>query len=160
MIRLLIATFCLMLLSGCTTSVSSDVREQVWYSEGERPATAPWHVYLVFTDDGHFIYWRTVEKPDDVLKKIDSYMKGAGLDVGSPVPYTRTENDLDAVSQTPFLSRTGDTVYTDVRTFRGRFVGDALEIDFERITVWPPRPTFSEGVRRWSLKRLSSLRNK
>ncbi|NER62451.1 hypothetical protein G3435_25930 [Pseudomonas sp. MAFF212428] len=159
MIRLLIATFCLMLLSGCTTRVSSDVREQVWYSEGERPASAPWHVYLVFTDDV-FHLLRTVEKPDDVSKKIDSYMKGAGLDVGSPVPYTRTENDINAVSRTPFLSRTGDTVYTDVRTFRGRFVGDALEIDFERITVWPPRPTFSEGVRRWSLKRLSSLQNK
>lgn len=159
MIRLLITTFCLMLLSSCTTSVSSDVRERVWYSEAERLSSVPWHVYLVFTDDSHFIYWRTVENPDDVLKKFDSYMEGKGLDVGSPVPYTRTENDLNAVSRTPFLSRTGETVYTDVRTFRGRFVGDSLEVDFERITVWPPRPTFSEGVRRWSLKRLSTVRN-
>lgn len=147
----------LIALAGCATGPSSSVRDKIWYAEAERPATAPWHVYLMFTDDSHFIYWRTVKNPDLVLKNIDYYTTGPGQEVGNPVLFTRTGNRISAVSQTPFKSKTGETLYTDIRTFNGHLIDGAWEMDFERITTWPPRPSFSEGVIRWSMKRLSTL---
>lgn len=155
--QILVATLVLSALAGCATGPDSNLREKIWYAKAERPATAPWHVYLIFTDDSHFIYWRTVKDPNSVLKNIDDYLKAPGWDVGNPVPYTRTSNRISAVSQTPFKAKTGETVYTDIRTFNGRLIDGTWEMDFERITVWPPRPTFSEGVIRWSMKRLSTV---
>ncbi|MBC3953049.1 hypothetical protein [Pseudomonas folii] len=153
----LIAVLFLLALSGCATWPGSAAREKVWYAETEQPQLVPWHAYLTFTDDTHFIYWRTVEDPDAVLSKFDEYIKGDGADVDAPIAITRTGDRFTAESHTPLKSRTGELVYTTVNTFNGRFIGDTLEVDFQTTTVWPDRPAYSYRPIRWSMKRLSTL---
>ncbi|MFJ3521963.1 hypothetical protein ACIPO9_05760 [Pseudomonas sp. NPDC090203] len=154
--RISTAALLLLMLCGCTTPGSS-VKDKIWYAEKEQPARVPWHVYLMFKDDNHFIWWRTVEGPDAVLKKFDAYTHDNGPGVDSPVSYVRTGDRITAQSRDSVHSKTGETIFTDIRTFDGRFVGDRLEIDYQMTTVRPDRPSTEERVIRWSLKRLSSV---
>ncbi|MCQ3000748.1 hypothetical protein NLO98_13410 [Pseudomonas syringae] len=153
----LIAVLFLVALSGCASWPGSAAREKIWYAETEQPQRVPSHAYLMFTDDTHFIYWRTVEDPDVVLKKFDYYTKDNGTGVDVPTAFTRTGDRITAESRTPLKTKTGELVHTTVRTFNGRFVGDRLEMDFQETTVWPSRPAYSYSVIRWSMKRLSNL---
>ncbi len=158
--QILVAALFLLALSGCAIGPGSGVREKIWYAETEQPRMVPWHAYLMFVDDTHFIYWRTVEDPDVVLKKFDYYTKDNGTGVDTRIAFTRTGDRITAESRTPLKKQNGELVYTTVHTFNGRFIGDTLEMDFQRTTVWPSRPAFSESVIRWSMKRLSTLPGK
>lgn len=151
--RLYLFVFLMLALSGCTLGPSQQVREKLWHAPQEQPNTFGYQAYLLFQDDGHFIYWRTMAAPDQVLSRFDYY----SIDNGStevPVTFTRNGDQLHGESRRPVRSRTGELIYTRVESFKGRFIGDTLDMEMRKTTVWPDRPTLEESPVHWTLKRL------
>jgi hypothetical protein len=92
--------------------------------------------------------------PDQVLSRFDYY----SVDNGStkvPVTFTRNGDQLQGESRRPVRSRTGDIIFTWVESFKGLFVGDTLDMEMRKTTVWPDRPTTQELPVHWTLKRLA-----
>ena len=152
--RLSLFALLMLALSGCIMGPSQQVRENLWHAPQEQPNWFGYHAYVLFQDDSHFIYWRTLAAPDQVLRRFDYY----SVDNGStkvPVTFTRNGNQLQGESHRPIRSRTGDIIFTWVESFKGLFVGDTLDMEMRKKTVWPDRPTTEELPVRWTLKRLA-----
>jgi hypothetical protein len=151
------AVLLLLTLSGCALSPGYGVKDKIWYAEKEQGGWVPWHVYLMFKDESHFIWWRTVDSPDKVLRNFDYYTKDSGSEGDMPVSFTRNGDQIEAESSYAFKSRTGETMFTEVYTFHGRFINEALEMQFQRTTLSPSKPPRPDRPVQWSLRRLSTL---
>lgn len=141
------------LLSGCVAAPNHPVPDGLWYAETEVPGRFDYHIYVLFQDDSHFVWWRTLDAQDVVLKRLDHYTQDNGTP-SVPALYTRNGDEFKGESRTVINSKKGVTLYTFLQSFNGRFEGDTLDMELQRSTLWPDGPPRTEERVRWSLQRL------
>ncbi|KAA0983279.1 hypothetical protein [Pseudomonas sp. ANT_J28] len=153
--KLLLSFFMGLLLSGCATTPSYQVPDGLWYAEKEDPDHYRYHVYVYFKDESHFIWWRTKETQDVVMKRWAYYTHDhPGVD--NPTIYTRQGDQLKGERRIVDRSSEGILQATTTQTFNGRFNGDELVMEFIDASVWASGNDAGRDVVRWSMKRLRS----
>lgn len=143
------------LLPGCAAAPSHPVPDGLWYAEKEVPDRFDYQVYVLFQDDSHFIWWRTLDAQDVVLKRLEHYTRDNGTP-SAPALYTRIGDELKGESRTVVNNKKGVALYTFIQNFNGRFEDETLDMELQRSTLWPDGPPRTEERVRWSMKRLKS----
>lgn len=144
-----------LLLSGCVTAPTQPAPNELWYAAKELPAER-YQVYVYFKDDHQFIWWRTTESPDVVMKRWKYYTNDhPGVD--NPTPYTR-QGDL-VKGEKIIINNNSKGVYEakTVQTFTGHVSGDNMEMELKSEIFWADSSSWPPDTVRWSMKRFNTL---
>ncbi len=154
--RRLYFTILLLLLVGCSVAPTRPAPPGLWYAEKETPQQGRHQVYLYFKDDGHFIWWRTKESQEVVMRRWHYYTNDHP-GVSLPMAYTRKGNELKGERLLPDRDERGPFGFTTTQTMVGRFEGDKLDIEFVTDMVWISGNHAGTDVVRWSMKQLKTV---
>lgn len=150
--KIILSFFVGLLLSGCARVPVFPLADRLWYAENEVP-DSQFHVYVYFKDDSNFIYWRTKESQEVVMRRWAYYTHDhPGVD--TPVQYKLQGDRLQGLKRFIATNSEGVPQYTATYEFAGSFKKDNLEMEIKRSSIWADgTPTPQETVR-WSMKRL------
>lgn len=150
--KVFIVAFLFLALTGCASWPFSRAPDNLWYAESETPNWFGYHVYVLFLDDSHFIWWRTPDAQNVVLNRLDYYKSGEGA--VQPTLYTRQGDQLKGELRRPWKGRNGETIFTMITNFDGSFSGELLDMEMVAKAHSPDGKVTNWNSLRWALKRM------